>query len=190
MAAEHDRRELLRGGVGLGGAVLAAGSIPLLLAVRDAFAANTGDAEILATAVDLERISVLAYDRAISSGLLTPRLERVMRRFGDHEREHVDTLVTALTDLGGSVPVQPTAEDVDRVAEGIGALRSQADVLDVAIELELAAIAAYHDAARRLVDGKLLQTGASIMAAEAQHLVVLREAAGRAPVPNAFENGT
>ena len=189
-AGEHDRRELLRGGVTLGSAALAAGSVPLLLAVRDAFAANSGDAEILATALDLERVSVLAYDRLIGSGLPEPRLLRVLVRFREHEREHVDTVMTALTDLGGSVPEQPSAADVDRVAEGIGAMRSQEDVLKVAIGLELASVAAYHDAQRSLVDGKFLQTGVSIMAAQAQHLVVLREAAGRDRVPHAFEDGS
>ena len=69
-------------------------------------------------------------------------------------------------------------------------MTSQADAVNAAIALELAAIAAHHDAQRRLVDGKLLQTGVSIMAAEAQHLVVLREAAGQDPVPRAFEDGS
>jgi hypothetical protein len=34
-----------------------------------------------------------------------------------------------------------------------------------------------------------LKTGAQIMADEGQHLVVLREALGRNPAPNAFETG-
>ena len=68
-------------------------------------------------------------------------------------------------------------------------MRSRADVVSFAIELETAAVAAYHDAAAKLVEGKLLQAGASIMANEGQHLVVLRRAAGSEPVPNALETG-
>ena len=47
-AFERDRRELIRGGLRLGGAAIAASSIPLLLSVRNAFAASGGDADILA----------------------------------------------------------------------------------------------------------------------------------------------
>jgi uncharacterized membrane protein len=72
---------------------------------------------------------------------------------------------------------------------GLGDARSQADIANLAIELEMAAVAAYLDAQRKLIDAKLLQTGASIMANEAQHLVVLRQAVKRDPVPNAFETG-
>ena len=51
------------------------------------------------------------------------------------------------------------------------------------------AVAAYYDAHRKLIAAGLLQTAASIMANEGQHLVVLRQAAGQAPVPNALETG-
>jgi len=186
---ERDRRELLRRGLGLGAAVIAASSIPLLLSVRNAFAASSGDAEILSSAIHLEQVAVLAYEAAINGGLLTPAFAKVVGRFRDHEREHADTLTTALTDLGGTPPAKATAADIDGVAKGLGDARSQADVASFAIELEMAAIAAYLDAHRRLIEAKLLQTGASIMANEAQHLVVLRQAVKRDPVPKAFETG-
>ena len=188
-AFERDRRDLIRRGLGLGGAVVAASSIPLLWSVRNAFAAGGPDAEILESAVKLERIAVLAYTVAIDSKLLTPAFTRVAQTFRDHERAHADVLTTALTDLGGAPPPEPEVADIDSVVKGIGALASQADVANFAIELELATVAAYYDAQRKLIDAKLLQTGASIMANEAQHLVVLRQAVKQAPVPNAFEIG-
>jgi hypothetical protein len=132
---------------------------------------------------------VLAYGVAIDSNLLSPGFARVARRFRGHEQEHADALVTALIDLGGSPPAVPTVKDIDGVVKGIGDVKSQADVASFAIELEMAAVAAYYDAHRKLIDAKLLQTGASIMASEAQHLVVLRQAVKRDPVPNAFETG-
>jgi rubrerythrin len=187
---EQDRRALIRRGIGIGGAVVAASSIPLLLSVRNAFAATTGaDGDILMSAITLERIAVLAYGAAIDSKLLTPGFERVARRFRDHEQAHADVLVTALTDLGGTPPAAPQVKDIDSVVKGIGDLRSQADVAHFAIELELAAVAAYYDAHSKLIDAKLLQTGAAIMADEGQHLVVLRQAVKQPPVPNAFETG-
>ncbi len=186
---ERGRRELLRTGLGLGGAVVAASSIPLLLSVRDAFAASSGDAEILSSAIHLEQVAVLAYDAAIDGGRLTPAFSKVLARFRDHEQEHADTLTKALTDLGGSPPPDAMPADVDKVAGGLRDARSQRDVANIAIELEMATVAAYLDAHRRLVEARLLQTGASIMANEAQHLVVLRQAVERDPVPNAFETG-
>jgi rubrerythrin len=184
-ALERDRRELIRRGLAAGGAIVAASSVPLLLSVRDAFAAESGDAEILGKAIGLEQMAVLAYDGIIAGGLLSARSEMVLTRFRDHEQEHADALTTALTDLGGTPPEQATASDV----EGLGDLQTQADVMRFAIEFEAAAVAAYLDAQRKLIDGKLLQSSASIMAGDAQHLVVLRQLARAEPVPNAFETG-
>ena len=189
VAFERDRRDLVRRGIAVGGAVVAASSIPLLWSVRNAFAAGGSDGDILASAITLERIAVLAYGVALDSTLLSPEFARVVRRFGAHEQAHADVLTTALTDLGGTPPPAPQVKDIDSVVKGIGDLKSEADVARFAIELEQAAVAAYYDAQSKLIDGKLLQTGASIMANEAQHLVVLRQAAKQDPVPNAFETG-
>jgi rubrerythrin len=188
-AFERDRRALIRRGIAAGGAVVAASSIPLLWSVRNAFAAGGSDGDILVSAIRLERIAVLAYGVALDSKLLDPGFARVARRFRSHEQAHADVLTTALTDLGGTPPPAPAVKDIDSVVTGIGDVRSQADVAHFAIELELAAVAAYYDAHRKLIDAKLLQAGASIMANEAQHLVVLRQAVKRSPVPNAFETG-
>ena len=189
-AFERDRRRLIRCGLAAGGTVVAASAIPLLLAVRDAFAESDDDGALLSRAIQLERTVLLAYDTVLERGLLTGRAQRLVGILRDHERRHAEVLTTALTDLGGTPPAAPTGvEDVDDVAEGLGDLRTRADVLRFAIELETASVAAYHDAASKFVEVKLLQTGASIMASEGQHLVVLREAAGRQPVPEAFETG-
>jgi rubrerythrin len=189
-AFERDRRALLRRGFALGGAAIAASSIPLLLSVRTAFAEAKGDSSILSSAIDLERVAVLAYDTAIGSGLLSPAVLALARRVRAHEQQHADALTTALTDLGGTPPQAPTrVADVDKVVKGLGDVRTQADVVNFAIELETAAVAAYHDAHAKLIEAKLLQTGASIMASEGQHLVVLRKAVDKDPVPNAFETG-
>lgn len=189
---ERDRRDLLRRGFGLGGTAIVASSIPLLWSVRSAFAEadDDGDAPTLARAINLERVTVLAYDHVLRGGLPSPSLRRVLRRFRGHEQEHEEALVAALQGLGGTPPAPPEGPDaVDEVAEGLRDVRSQADVLSFLIELETAAVAAYFDAQARFGEAKLLQTGASIMANEGQHLVVLRQAAGQDRLPNAFETG-
>lgn len=186
---EHDRRELIRRGLTVGGAVVAASSIPLLLSVRNAFAASGGDMEILEGAIKLEGVAVLAYGVTLKSGLLSKDFAKVARHFRGQEQDHAAALTTALTDLGGTPPDRPGISDVEDVVKGIRTLKSQRDVANFAIELEMAAVAAYYDAHRKLGDAKLLQTGASIMASEAQHLVVLRQAVARDAVPSAFETG-
>ena len=189
---ERDRRALLRRGFGLGGAAVLASSIPLLWSVRSAFAeaGGDGDAPILARAINLERVSVIAYDTLIGGGVPTPALGGVLRRFRAHEQQHEEALVTALTSLGGVPPAPPQGvADVDKVVDGLRDVRSRADVLTFLIELETAAVAAYFDAHAKFGEAKLLQMGASIMANEGQHLVVLRKAAGQDPIPNAFETG-
>lgn len=184
-AFECERRDLLRRGLAFGGAIVAASTVPLLRSVRNAFAADSSDGEILRKAIHLEQVAVLAYDGALASGLLSSSFKAVFSRFRDHEQQHAETLTTALTDLGGTPPEPAKEEDV----EGLDDLKSQTDVANFAIELETAAVAAYYDAQKKLIDGKLLQSGASIMANEAQHLVVLRRLANTDPVPNAFETG-
>ncbi|HVF79978.1 MAG TPA: ferritin-like domain-containing protein [Solirubrobacteraceae bacterium] len=190
-ACERDRRALLQRGCVLGGAAVAASSIPLLLLVRNAFAQADGDAGVLQTLITNEQISVIAYDTALASGLLSPAAIRIARRFRDHEQQHAETLTTALMDLGGAPPPPPRGiADVDQVADGLSDAKSQRALVAVLIELEMAGVAAYHEAHRTLLETRLLQTSASIMAAEGQHLVVLRTLARTDPVPNAFETGS
>ena len=109
----------------------------------------------------------MTYATAGSSGLLGPRLEEVARRFRDQEQEHADALIAALRQLGGRPPPPPRPSQV----AGLESLRTREQVLSFAVGLELKAVAAYYEA----------QQG--------QHLVVLRQALGRDPLPSAFVTG-
>ncbi|MET0763176.1 MAG: ferritin-like domain-containing protein [Thermoleophilaceae bacterium] len=182
---EATRRDAVRRGIVLGGAVIAATAIPTLLRVRTAFAQSDGDAAILEAAVGLEHTAVVAYDAAVGSGLLDATVKPVAELFRYQEQEHVDGLRTALDALGGMAPAPPKPAEV----MGLSDLKSQADVANFAIELENMAVAAYYDAHGKLKDPKLLATGAQIMANEGQHLAVLRPLVNQPPVPDAFETG-
>jgi rubrerythrin len=182
---EASRRDAMRRGLALGGTLLAATSIPALLGARNAFAQAEGDEAIVERAIKLEQTAVVAYSTAARSGLLDPRLERAARLFRDQEQEHADALIAAIETLGGKAPPKPRPEDVP----GLGDVKSQTDVLNFAIEFETMAVAAYYEAHGQLEGGKLLQTAAQIMANEGQHLVVLRQALKKNPVPKAFETG-
>jgi hypothetical protein len=184
----HDRRDLLR----LGGAALAVSVVPVLWSARAAFADSGTDVPLMQHAITLELSTVIAYDTVIGGGggSLSPALLTVLRSFRAHEQAHAETMTTALTDLGGAAPPPPEGvAAVDKFAKGLGAARTQAQVLSFLIELETAAVGVYFDAMGKLGEARLLQTSATIMANHGQHLAILRRRAGRAPVPNAFETG-
>jgi rubrerythrin len=184
---ESSRRELIRRGIAVGGGVVAASAIPTLLHVRDAFARASTDADVLESAIDLEQVAVFSYDTAARSGKLG-KATGVAKLFRDQEQEHANALIQAQKDLGGRIANKP-----ERVADvqGLGeaAAGGSTGILRFAEQLETMAVAAYYDAQGKLKDPKLLSSGASIMADEAQHLVVLRQALKQPPSPNAFVTG-
>jgi rubrerythrin len=181
---ERSRRELIRRGIALGGAVVAAGAVPFLMRVRSAFAQADGDAAVLRAAVAFEQDAVLAYTTAADGGRLG-RHAPLARLLAEQEQEHADGLIAALRGLGGTPPAPPS--EVPGLAEAVA---GDTDAfVGFAIELETMAVAAYHDAQGKLSAPELLSTTASIMASEAQHLVVLRRAGGRDPAPEAFVTG-
>jgi rubrerythrin len=169
----------------LGGAVVAASSLPTPLALRNALAQEGGDAAILKSAIGLEHTLAVAYDEALRRGLLRGSFARTAELLRDQEREHAERLRAALENLGGTAPRRREPEDI----EGLAELRSASDVANLAVELETRTVAAYYEALGRLRRPRLLETVARIMANEGQHLAVLRPLVNRPPVPDAFETG-
>ena len=182
---EAARRDAVRSGLAAGATVLSAAMVPTLLRVRNAFAQADGDAAVVSDAIRLENTAVAAYDAAIVSKRLDASTTAVARRFRRDESEHARALTAALRNLGGT---PPRGRD-EPVLEPLADARNRGDVLRFAVELETMAVAAYYEALGRLREAKLLQTCASIMANEGQHLVVLRQALGHNPFPAAFETG-
>ena len=164
------RRELLAGG---------ALALPLLAPAADALAAARGDRQIVIAAIGLEQRAASLYDQAANDSSVPTKLRALARHLRDQEREHADGLARALRGLGGRRPLQPTEPGTPAPGTAFGPF---------AIALENRLLAAYYDAMPRLRGG-LRQPLGSIMACEAQHLVVLRQALGRDPLPQAFENG-
>ncbi len=182
---ESTRRDALRRGLIAGGGVLCASAVPTLLRVGRAFAAADGDEAVLSRAVGLEQTAVVAYGAALGAGTLGPDLQATVRRIRGQERQHAAALTAALRKLGGSPPRPPRPGEI----RGLRALRTQNEIAAFAIELENMVVAAYYQGQQKLREPALLRTTAQIMASEGQHLVVLRQALGRDPVPQAFETG-
>jgi len=186
--ALRTRRDLVRRGVLSGGIAVAAAGAPALLRAGGARAQAGGDARILEGAIRLEQTAVFAYGVAYDSGTLQPHIARMLRRIRRQQREHASRLISALEHLGEAPPAKPTrVGQVKGLAEALAG--GQKAILEFALSLEEMAVAAYYRAAPRLEDTKLLQISATIMANEGQHLVMLRRALKRDPVPHAFETG-
>ena len=141
---------------------------------------DQADVEILNGALDLELLTVAAYK--VGAGRLRGSRLAIVKGFLEQEQEHADGLAGAIKDLEGA-PNRPKS------AYDFPVLRSEADVLRFAIDMENTAIAAYIDALPKLSAKELRATAASIITNEAEHVSVLLDALGREPVPRAFVNG-
>ncbi len=145
---------------------------------------KAADAEILNRVLSREMAAIDADERA-ARPLHGPALA-LAREFRAQEQEHVDAIVKALRGLGA--PAEPEEEEIE--ADG---LRSRADALGFLYALESVSVADGLRAISHLSAPWPRSLLGSIVADQAQHLLLLRRALG-APasdlVPEAFEDGT
>lgn len=142
------------------------------------------DAETLNRVLAREQAAIGAYDRVLPL-LRGPDLA-MARRFRAQEQEHVDAILKALRGLGAAA--EPAEEEIER--EG---LNSRGDALDFLYEVEGVSIDDGLRAVSHLTSAWPRSLLGSIVANQAQHLVLLRRALGARPlagIPEAFENGT
>lgn len=182
-ARQTRRRFLTQAGTvtfsGVAVALLGGRSTALAAGANDDVVAQ--DIRILNTAIAAEHEAVAAYQVGAESGLLEPAVLKVAVTFQGHHKEHVDALVKAVRSLGG--------KDVHARAHydfPVDKLTSQADVLQFAAGLERGAVSAYAGAIPVFDNRDLSAAAASILADEAMHWAVLRNALGLDPVPGAF----
>jgi rubrerythrin len=178
------RRLLVRGGQ----ALLSATAIAILAgcenmaASRSASASsNSGDLDILNTALGLEWEGIAAYQVGAESGLLQKPVLDLALQFQGHHKEHADVLAKTVQKLGG----KPVAAK-SKYGFPVEGLRTQADVLRFAAKLEQGAVSAYLGAVPLFANRELSKAAASILGDEAMHWAVLRNALGENPVPVAF----
>ncbi len=141
------------------------------------------DAEFLNEALAREQAMADAY--AAGRPLLRAPQRALGRVLLAQEQEYADALTKAIRGLGGEIEAEPEAPDLT------GA-KDQAGFLAIAYELESAALASYMGAAARLYESAPRTLDASLGAAHAQHLVLLRQALGAslsASIPEAFDGG-
>lgn len=162
------------------------GAAVALLAGHDALAAKAGDgaaddARILNTALGAELEAIAAYQLGADSKLLQkPALELALS-FQGHHKAHAELLAKTVEKLGG----KPVAAK-SKYHFPADTLKSQADVLRFAAQLEQGAVSAYLGAVPLFDNRDLSKAAASILGDEAMHWAVLRHALGEPPVPVAF----
>ena len=104
------------------------------------------------------------YDRAVDADVLRADEVELFKRFGAHERQHVDALTAAVGKLGGTPVDEP---------EGRFPLDDRLAVLKAAQRLENLGAAAYLGQVDRVDDDEVLAAVLSIHSVEARHAAAL-----------------
>lgn len=143
--------------------------------------APNNDVAILNAALAAEQEAIAAYQLGATSGLLQKPVLELAVQFQGHHKEHAAALAATVKKLGGEPVAAKTAYTFP-----VAKLKTQADVLGFAAELEKGAVSAYLGAIPILDDRDLAKVAASILGDEAMHWAVLRQALGQPPVPSAF----
>jgi ferritin-like protein len=144
------------------------------------------DAEAFVSAIDLENRLIYAYSTAIDVGRLSPGARQLSMEFRDHHRAHADALTSALEGAGGRAPDRRPRYDLTGKDGRAPDLLSDGGLLSFAAFFENVAAEAYLVAAGAVSTTELTQAMASIMAIEARHSAVLREAGKREAIPAPF----
>jgi hypothetical protein len=183
------RRNFVRGA---GTATLSGLAIAMLAGCESMAASNkpmmaaanpNDDVAILNTALGLEYQAIAAYQVGAESGLLQkPVLDLAVQFQGDHKK-HAEILTSTISKMGGTPVMAKRPADYGFPT---ASLKSQADVLKFAANLEQGAASAYLGAVPAFMSKDLAKYAASILGDETMHWAILRNALGENPVPAAF----
>ncbi|HJV90944.1 MAG TPA: ferritin-like domain-containing protein [Holophagaceae bacterium] len=158
-----------------------AGGTGLFLFGGRGLQAGTGrppsDVALLNVALELEHTAVYAYGLAAGSGLLSKGTLEVGGIFKQSHEGHRAALTQAIRDLKG-FPI-PARKSYDFSAFE---LKTEADVLRLALFLEMKAAHAYQSALPKFRKRALTEAAGHILGDEVNHAVILRSALGKGPV--------
>ena len=175
------RRFLGQSGLVLSGTAVALLSGQGALAAQQSAGAEPQDVQILNTALAAELEAIAAYQLGADSRLLQKPALDLALSFQGHHRAHAALLAGTVEKLGG----RPATAKSD-YAFPAERLKTQADVLRFAAQLEQGAVSAYLGAVPLFGQRDLAKAAASILGDEAMHWAVLRQALGEVAVPSAF----
>ena len=135
------------------------------------------DVALLNTALELEHTAIYAYGFAAGSGLLSKGTLEVGGLFKGSHETHRAALTQAIKDQKGFPIAAKKSYSFDAFE-----LKTEADVLRLALFLEMKAAHAYNDTLRQFRHKALLDAAGRIMGDEVAHAAVLRGALGKGPV--------
>jgi rubrerythrin len=174
------RRRFLKHGsaaLSIGGLLALADSATPAFAKAKGMSANAQDAELLNAAIGLEHEGIAAYQIAAESKLMTPGTLAVGIQFQGHHKQHLDELAKAVKRLGGK-PAAPKTQAEYATAIGAASLKTELDVLKLALKLERGATNAYLGLISSLAGSDLDLLVARLATDEAVHVAVLMSATG------------
>jgi rubrerythrin len=177
--AVEGRRRFLGQTAMLAGLAVASGLPFPNIAAASQMSSSGSDLGILNTALGLEHEGIAAYQIAAESGLLQAQVLAVGVLFQGHHKGHRDELAK-LIQMAGGRPVEPKSQAQYAKAINASTLKSQEDILRLAVKLERGAANAYIGSIAALHDFKLAQLFARLGADEASHWTVLNNAIGEA----------
>jgi len=188
--ASPTRRRFLIGGAAT---TLSAATVALLAGNPALAAAKSGnhtsatDAGTLNTALALEYEGINAYTLGAKSNLLEKPVLALAIKFQDDHKAHRDRLIQVIRTLGATPVEEKSLAEYAKALEA-DKLKSQADVLNFAADLEDEAVNAYLGIIPAFQDRQLAKLVGQIAADETEHYALLSHALGR-PLPAALSFG-
>lgn len=149
------------------------------------------DLPLARTAASLEKLAVDTYQVGIDSGLVTTAaIGEAAMLFQEHHQAHLDALNGAISSAGGEEVTEQNQAVFDAlVAPAVAAAAAEADIVKLALDLELAAAQTYAFAGGALSAPSLRSTIMTIGGIEARHAAVLQVAAQAASPLDVFPEG-
>jgi hypothetical protein len=181
--SQFGRRNFLQtaGGVALSGTAIALMSGCATAGNSDSNSQLEQDVRILNTAIAAEHEAVAAYQLGAESSLLSAGVLKIALTFQGHHKEHIDVLAGTVSKLGGQAVNAKSSYNFP-----VEQLKHETDVLKFAAGLERGAMSAYAGAIPLFENRDISKAAASILADEAMHWAILRQALNLDPVPGAF----
>jgi hypothetical protein len=147
--------------------------------------AGSMDLALARTAASLEQLAVDTYQTGIDSGLVTTTaIADAAVLFQSHHQAHLDALNGAIREAGGDEVTDPNQAVYDALIKpAVDAAEAEADIVQIAFDLESAAAQTYVFAGGTLTVPALRSTIMTIGGIEARHAAVLQIAAqGASPL--------
>jgi hypothetical protein len=149
--------------------------------VRRALAQQgSSDLDILNFALTLEYLESAFYEQGLKTAKLGGEQKMVAQEIASNEMDHVNSLMGAISDMGGK-PVDAPSVDFGN------AVKSESAFLKLAQTFEDTGVSAYNGAGPMLKSKQVLGVAGSIVQVEARHAARIRLLNGETPAPVPFD---